>query len=59
LITWNEKKIEYKVARDHQDLHFIYCPLFHLDKFELIRSTFGQIPRQVLVKLGQMTNKIT
>ena len=43
LMTWNEKKIEYKVGRDHQDLHFIYCPFFHLDKYEPILSTFVQI----------------
>ena len=40
LMTSNEKKFEYKVVRDHQDLHFIYCPFFHLDNFEPILITF-------------------
>ena len=53
------KKFKYKVVRDHQDLHLIYSQFFHLAKFELILSTFVQNPRQVFVKLGQMTNKIT
>ena len=30
-LKWNY--FEHKVVGDHQDLHLIHCPFFHLDKF--------------------------
>jgi len=30
-LKWNN--FEYKAVRDHQDLHLIHCPFFHLNKF--------------------------
>jgi len=34
-IWWLQTRnyFEYKAVRDHQDLHLIHCPFFHLDKF--------------------------
>ena len=34
-IWWLQMKLffKYKAVRDHEDLHLIHCPFFHLDKF--------------------------
>jgi len=53
------KTFEYQVVRDHQDLHFIHGPYFHLDKFDRVPGTCFQIRRRALVKLGQTMEKMT
>lgn len=56
-VKW--KTFKYQVVRSHQDLHFIYGSYFHPDKFDRVRGTCFQIRRRALVKLGQMTEKMT
>jgi len=53
------KTFEYQIVRAHQDLHFIHGPYFHPDKFDRVPHTCFQIRRWALVKLGQMTEKMT